>query len=182
MLLFFLFIDLCLRCLGNELLVAEHVSGSLQFTFKTCFFLLQTLNFSRQIHQIRKRNVNRCIRNGYCYGIISDAGLILLADGFRSIGKAFKEQPAGLKDLQQLLLLTDHVYLGLTGRSNVHLRTYITDSADSFLNGLNLFFILCKIPCLLIYRPGRDHDGFLFILHGAEDFLCNKRHVRVQEL
>ena len=87
-----------------------------------------------------------------------------------------------LKDLKQLLILGNHINLRFLARWNIHGSTNISDCTNSFLHRLYCVLLFLKAPLFLKYRPLGNHNGLFLILQVAEDLLCDKWDIRMQQL
>ena len=118
----------------------------------------------------------------YRYSIFSDTCLIRLNCNFAGITKCCKESLGILENISDFFRFRYNKYFSFSAWRNIHACTGISDTADSFLDQLNGFLILFKVPFILVFRPLGDHNGFFFILNIAENLFCDERHIRMKQL
>ena len=159
----------------------QHAIYSGKLAFKALLFFFQTLDLFCEVNQLCKWNVKGCVRDHNGYRVLCDASLVRLTGHIGCARQGCKEQLALLEGILQLFLVAYDINVGFSGGRNVHAGADVADAADSFLEDLDLLLFFLEVSLLLINRPGGNHDGFLFGLQGAENFFCNKRHIRMQQ-
>ena len=87
-----------------------------------------------------------------------------------------------LKNAQNLFVIGHNIYFRLFARRHIHGSADITDCSYRLLDNLDGLFFSGKVPLSFVNRPGGNHDGRFLILKVTEDFLCDKRHIRMKEL
>ena len=90
--------------------------------------------------------------------------------------------PKHLQTGTQLSVFTYHIGRSLAVLWNIHLSTHVADAADDFFIMFCNIFRNWIIPGLIILRPVRHHQRFLFRHQLAVYLLRDERHIRVQQL